>query len=329
MLRRPAIAMVILLGALAAVVILRLALAPSLTGGAQFEWPADGLEWRLRTQRISAAAIVGAALAASGVLLQALLRNPLAAPGILGLTSGAGLAVSIHIYLAYLATGAIVQYSPPIYAALLGSLAALAVVYALGQRRGLIDPLSLILTGVVVGMIASAATVFILQLMPDRGWAAGFRWLLGSLSDDLTWRRLIFPAGVTIGGVALAFRLGPAMDAASFSEDEARAIGVPIAPLRLTLFVTAGVMTAATVLIAGPIGFIGLVAPHAVRLLMGPAHRPLVLASAIAGATLLVGADALVRAVDLASGRMPLGVLTALVGGPVFLWLLRARNLSA
>ncbi len=327
--RRSTLAIVLLAAALLGVAALRLSLAPSPTGGAHFEWPADTLEWRLRSQRVVAAAIVGAALAASGVLLQALLRNPLAAPGILGLTSGAGLAVSIHIYIGYLATGAIVQYSPPIYAALLGSLAALGIVYALGQRRGLIDPLSLILTGVVVGLIASAATIFILQLMPDRGWAAGFRWLLGSLSDDVAWRRLLFPGAVTLAGVALAFRLGPAMDAASFSEDEARTIGVPIAPLRLTLFLTAGVMTAATVLIAGPIGFIGLVAPHAVRFITGPAHRPLVVASALAGATMLVGADALVRAIDLASGRMPLGVLTALFGGPVFLWLLRARNLSA
>lgn len=294
-----------------------------LTGPEALALPRDAIEWELRAGRVISGLSVGAALAAAGAMLQALLRNPLAAPAVLGLTSGAGLGVALSTYLGFLATGAVVQYQPPALAALIGALAALAVVYTLGQRRGLIEPVSLILVGVVVSVICGAGITFVQHLMSDRGLAMSARWLFGSLSDELTLDWLAGAAAVVTMGVGLGVWMGPAMDAASLGEDEARSVGVPLGALRVALFFLAGGLTAVSVLIAGPIGFVGLVCPHAVRLTAGPSHRQLIVSSALLGGAVIVLADAMVRTVDLGGGRMPIGVLTALIGGPAFLWLLR------
>jgi iron complex transport system permease protein len=152
------------------------------------------------------------------------------------------------------------------------------------------------------------------------------QWTLGSLDDNVRWARLALVGSLTLVGIGAGVFLGPAMDASSLSDDEARAVGVRLGALRITLFILAGALTSGTVLLAGPIAFVGLVIPHLVRALAGPSHRTVVLASAFAGAALIVMADSLVRVIDLGSGRMPIGVLTALVGGPVFLViLLRSR----
>ena len=289
--------------------------------------PRDGVEWELRLLRVASGLSVGAALAVAGVLLQALLRNPLAAPSILGLTSGASLGVTVWMYAGYLATGAIVQHRPPVLAALAGSLGALAIVYTLAQKRGLIDPLRLILVGVVVSIICGAGSNLVMHLMPDRGVAMAARWLLGSLHDDVGWVWALGIGGATLCAVAVSAWAGPAMDAASLGDEEAASVGVPLPGLRVSLYFLSGALTAGTVALAGPIGFVGLICPHAVRLIAGPSHRALVVGSALAGGALLVGADALVRVVDFGAGRVPIGVLTTLVGGPVFLLLLRKRVL--
>jgi iron complex transport system permease protein len=288
-----------------------------------FGVPIDSIEWRLRSERILSGLAVGGSLAVAGVFLQALLRNPLAEPAILGLTSGAGLGVVVWIYLAYQATGAIVQYHAPIAPALLGSLGALAIVGALGQRRGLIDPITLILVGVVVSLICGAGILFIQYLMPDRGVAMASRWVMGALSDDIGMGWILAVAGLTVVSTAIGVWLGPAIDAATMSEDEARSVGVRLGALRTTLFLLAGALSAGSVLLAGPIGFVGLVCPHLGRILGGPSHRSLVVNSCILGGAVIVLADAGVRLVDLGAGRMPLGVLTALIGGPVFIAMLR------
>jgi len=306
----------LLLGAVA----LRLLAGPDGLG-----FPAGSEIWRLRLLRVGSAATVGAALAASGAMLQALLRNPLAAPSVLGLTTGAGLGVSIAVYVSALSTGAIALAQTPFVAASVGALGALALVYALAQRRGELEPITLILVGVIVSAIASAATMFIQHLMPDAGLALASRWLLGAISDDIRPMALFFVAMLTMVGVALGALLGPHMDAATLSDDEAQSLGVPLGALRVTLFLTAGLLAAGATAIAGPIAFVGLVCPHIVRLGAGPAHRPLVPLSAVAGATVILLADTLVRLIDFGAGRMPIGVLTALVGGPVFLVLLK-RN---
>lgn len=319
---RPWIAVLVFAALAALAVALRLLASPD-----GLELPRDAIEWRLRSGRIASGLIVGAALASAGVFLQALLRNPLAEPAVLGLTGGAGLGVVLWIYSGYLATGAIVQYHAPILPALAGSLGALAVVGALGQRRGLLDPTALILVGVVLSLICGAGVMFVQHLLPDRGVALASRWVLGAISDDVSARWLLGVGALTLVSVALGVAMGPAMDAASMSDDEARSVGVRLGALRAGLFVMSGALAAGSVVLAGPIGFVGLVCPHLARLLSGPSHRTLVVGSALLGAGAIVAADAGVKLIDLGAGRMPLGVLTALVGGPVFIALLRREML--
>ncbi len=302
-------------------VVLRLGVGPD-----GLEWPRDATEWTLRGARALSGAAVGAALAVAGVFLQALLRNPLAEPAVLGLTSGAGLGVVVSLYVSYITTGAMLLYRPPAEAALLGALGALAIVGALGQRRGVLEPFSLVLTGVVVSLICGAGIVFVQHLLPDQGMAMASRWTFGAISDDVPGWWIGGVGALTAVCVLVGIRVGPAMDAATLSDDEARSLGVRLGLLRAGLFVASGALSAGAVLLAGPIGFVGLVCPHAVRLLCGAKHRVVIPSSALLGWTLIVLADAGVRVFDVGSGRMPIGVLTALLGGPLFLWLLRRER---
>ncbi len=305
---------------LATAVALRFAAAPGELGA-----PRDALEWSLRGLRAASGAAVGASLALAGVLLQCLLRNPLAEPATLGLTTGAGLGVTLFTYAHYLATGAIARYDSPAAAATAGSLAALAIVGLLARRRTGLDPVSLILTGVVVSLTCGAGIVLVQHLLPDRGVAMGARWVTGALSDETSWGWALGVLTLASLAAASTSALASALDAASLGEDEARSVGVPLGALRLGLFLGSGLLTAGAVMLAGPIGFIGLVAPHLTRILVGPGHRALAPAAAMLGAALVVAADAAVKLVDLGAGRMPIGVITAILGGPVFLALLRTE----
>jgi len=323
--RRAFITLLLCLGAAVAAGLVRLSVGP---GG--LAWPADPDILEIRLARLGAGAAVGACLAVAGVFLQSLLRNPLASPDLLGLASGAGLGIVIAAYVAYAVLGTqadqfgrpTIPQGPRTLPALAGSFAALALIWVLAQRRGRLEPVSLILIGVMVSIMASAASTFVARLMPDTGFAA-MRWMLGWIADFTPPAHVAVGLGCAAGGVALGLWLGPAMDAASLSDDEARSVGVRLGLLRTLLFIASGVLTAASVVLAGPIGFVGLVCPHVVRLAAGPHHRPLVAGAAFAGVALVVGADALVRAIWLETGRVPIGVLTALLGGPVFIVLLR------
>jgi iron complex transport system permease protein len=291
-------------------------------GGESIGFPESGVIWELRGVRLAAGLGVGAALAVAGVCLQSLLRNPLAAPDLMGLAAGAGFVVTLSAFLATRTDPGAVLWASHGPAALVGSIGALLLVLWLGQRDWLIDPVAMVLVGVVVSVVLGAATVFVQQLMPDRGEGVR-RWAMGLLSDELTWVDAGVLGAIVLAGLASALALAPSMDAASLSDDEARSVGVRIARLRFALFLIAGVLTAASVVVAGPIGFVGLVCPHAARLCAGPAHRGLLLAAALAGGALVVAADALVKSFTLGGGRMPIGVLTAALGGPAFIWLLR------
>lgn len=281
----------------------------------------------IRAQRVVACAIVGAALALAGAMLQALLRNPLASPDLLGLASGAGLGVMIAVFVASLAGAGLGGASAPAgsAAALAGSFGALVLVYTLSQRRGLLDPISVILVGVMISILCSALIQLIRHMLPDRGMAAE-RLILGAIRDDLRPSELWCAGAVVAASAVIGVLLAPAMDAASLSDDEARSVGVPLGRLRAALFLLSGALTATAVVLAGAIGFVGLICPHLVRRLAGPAHRPLLLGSALAGAALLIIADAAVRAIDLPSGRMPISIVTALIGGPTLIYLLRREQ---
>jgi iron complex transport system permease protein len=331
MTRRAAVALAILVAALAAVVVFRLWVGPEGFKWPHGDWSVASLEWELRSHRALSGLIVGASLGAAGVLLQSLLRNPLASPDLIGPSSGAALAVAIATYLRGRLSAANVQTDlAPLGtapAALIGALAALATVYILSQRRGFIEPVSLILIGVIVSILAGAGTMLFANLMPPNQYFSVSRWTLGGISDETTTPAL-WAAGLgALACIVTGAVLGPAMDVAALSDDEARASGVNLSGLRISLFAGAGILTAIAVVLAGPIGFVGLVSPHIVRMIAGPAHRPLVIGAAIAGAALVLAADIGVRAIHVSTGRLPIGILTALVGGPVFIALLKGDPL--
>jgi iron complex transport system permease protein len=308
--------------AAAALLALGAVLLRLLVGGPSLAWPDSDTVLELRATRALAGALVGAALALAGVKLQCLLRNPLASPDLLGLASGAGLGVMVAAYLAAQSGGSLDPGPSSGIAALVGSLLVLSLVYFLSQKRGLIDPVSLILVGVVLSIMCSAASMFIEHLLPDRGNTAR-RWMLGAIRDDLSLSQLQTFATILALWLAVALAMSRAMDAASLGEDEARSLGLRLGWLRAALFIASGVLCAGAVTLAGPIGFVGLICPHLVRLAAGPAHRPLIIAAVFAGAALVVGADTAVKALDLGAGRLPIGVMTSLIGGPLFILLLR------
>jgi iron complex transport system permease protein len=273
----------------------------------------------IRSFRTVSAALVGGCLGVAGVLLQGLLRNPLASPDIMGLASGAGLAVMLSAYGA--AELGLNGEGGPVVPAMAGACMVLGLVFILSHRAGVIDPIAMILVGVIVSITCSAGTMLVQHLLPDRGVYSG-RWLYGGIDEDAGLGRLVL-AGVALGlGVWATAWFGRVLDASMMSEDEARSVGVRLGLVRVGQFLGAGVLSGAAVSLAGPIGFIGLIGPHMARALVGPRHVWQGTASALVGAGLVVGADAGVRALALPSGRLPLGVVTALLGGPMFLGML-------
>lgn len=311
--------LVVLLGLCAFMAILRL-----MVGSDGLGFSPNETIMELRQQRVMVGGLVGASLGLAGVFLQSLLRNPLAAPGLMGLSAGAGFAVTLQTWLIGSAIGASAAAIP----ALAGALAVLACVWILSQRRGMLDPVTMILVGVIISVILGAATMLIASLMPDRGYGVS-RWMMGMLREDLGMIEIYGAMGVLAIVLGAGLIWADAFDVLALSEDEARSAGVRVGLVRNGQLIGAGVLTAISIVLAGPIGFVGLVCPHIVRLLLGSAHRGLLVGSAMSGFVLVVGADTLVRLLATDAGRIPIGVITALVGGPVFLvMLLRSRHLG-
>ena len=313
-------ALPILLSALLFGVLLRLT-----AGGLGADAAETRIFLQLRVFQLFAGLLAGGSLALAGVCVQALLRNPLASPDLLGIASGAAFGVTLS---ALAATGigasvALAGWSAPI-AALIGATATLVAVYILSQRRGFVDPLSVVLVGVVISVMVGAASAAVRAMLPDGGVAIG-RLLVGAIRDDLRMWDLWVGALVLGCGLGVAVGIAPKLDLLAVGEDEAASMGVSVARARVVLFGLAGVLTALSVWIAGPLAFVGLVAPHFVRLLVGPEHRVVVPLSVLAGAALVVLSDGVVELAsrNLHIGRIPVGVVTAVVGGPVFIVLLR------
>jgi len=288
-----------------------------LAGSSQWGISESQTIMNLRINRVWTAIIVGSGLGIAGVLLQSLLRNPLAAPDLMGLSAGAGFAVTLTMFI----TGAALSIGGAAIPALIGAVTVLALVYTLSQRRGVIDPVTMVLIGVIVSVILGAATMLVASQMPDRGFGTS-RWMMGHLRDDLTPTHLITSSLISAAVLIIALIQSSAYDAGALPVDEAKSIGLPVARIRITQLIGAGILTTVSIVLAGPIGFVGLVSPHIVRVLIGPRHAALLLGSAIVGASTVVGADLITRIIQTDAGRIPVGVLTALIGGPVFLILL-------
>lgn len=342
---RTATVLISLAAALLAATVLRLLVSGD--SAAPFAWADDHHILAIRATRLLSGLAVGAALATAGVILQTLLRNPLASPDVVGVSAGASLGVMLNLYLSAkgvigvtLATSAAWQLLPAATGAgvVLFFLVASAGWTLIRSNRtsagrgsgggggAPADPVNLLLTGVVVSVLCGAAVSFIQYLLPDAGFGTS-RLLIGTLSDEITWTWAGGGAAAVVAMVTLTALLGGrTLDALSLPYEEAVSVGVNVPRVRLIALTTTGVLCAASVVIAGPIGFIGLIAPHVARSALGPSHashRVLVTAAALVGATVIVSADVLVRLINLGGGRMPLGILTALIGGPTLVYLLR------
>lgn len=290
-------------------------------GGATADPALDQIVWNFRTPRVVLAALVGAGLAVSGVVLQAVVANPLADPYVLGVSSGASLGAVLVITLTSGALGGLGVSS----AAFLGAGGAVVLVFLLGQRGGRLAPTRLVLSGVAVGYLFLAATSYLqLQATPTELRTVMF-WMLGSVAGA-KWGQLTIVSIVVLTTTVVLSLFGRQLNALLAGDESATALGVDVHRLRALLLVLASLLTGTVIAVAGGIGFVGLMIPHLVRLATGADHRRLLPQSALVGAIYLVVVDLLSRTVN-RPNELPLGILTALFGAPFFLWLLR-RNKS-
>jgi len=278
----------------------------------------DTVVFNVRGPRIVAAVLVGAALAAAGAAYQGLFRNPLVSPDILGVSTGAALGAVTGIYLSL---GVVAIQS----LAFVVGLAAVAVVYATGAALRRHDPiLILVLAGIVIGTLLGSLVSLLKYLAdPYNQLPAITFWLLGSLASVTIGDVKAVTPSVVLGLIPLVL-LRWRMNVMTLGEDEARALGVDTRRLRLAVIAAATLMTAGVVSISGVVGWIGLLVPHLARFLVGPDFRRLLPASILLGAGYLLGVDTLARTI--ARIEIPLGVLTAFIGAPFFIWVLAASR---
>jgi iron complex transport system permease protein len=281
----------------------------------------EAVLWVIRLPRVLLGALVGGGLAVAGALLQGVFRNPLADPGLIGVSSGAALGAVAVIVLGFAPLGI---FTLPTVAFVGGVLTTL-LVYRLSQRHGRTDVATMLLIGLALNALAGAATGLLTYLADDPELRSIVFWTMGGLSGTL-WEMVLGAAPCIIAVLLLAPLFSRALNLFALGEAEARHLGVAIEPIKRGAVLLAALATGAAVAMAGPIGFIGLIVPHIIRLMAGPDHRFLLPASALGGATLLILADLLARTI-VAPAEIPVGLITAFVGGPFFLGLiLRARR---
>ncbi|WP_079154009.1 FecCD family ABC transporter permease [Streptomyces subrutilus] len=279
----------------------------------------DSLVWDLRMPRVLMAALVGASLAVCGTVLQAVTRNALADPYLLGVSSGAS-AGAVAVVVLGVGAGVLGVTG----GALVGALLSFGLLLLLLRRTGL-DSVRIVLTGVVVGQLFTALTSLTLMASADADTTrAVTHWLLGSMAPA-RWDAVLVCAIVTPLGLAAAWLCSNALDGLAFGADTAASLGIGVRRTRLLLLAVTAVLTSVAVATVGAIGFVGLIVPHGVRFLIGPLHRVLLPYAALAGAVFLVWTDALAR-VAFAPRELPVGVITALLGVPLFLLVLRKRG---
>jgi iron complex transport system permease protein len=277
--------------------------------------------WAIRLPRVLTAILVGSALAVSGAALQGMFRNPLADPGLIGVSSGAalGAVASVALGMSWLGIATM-----PV-CAFIGGMATAVTVYLLSRHHGRTEIVTLVLTGIALNTFAGAGTGLLTYIASDQQIRAVVFWSLGSLGSA-TWRGVLVTLPFVAIGLVAAPRWGPVLNLFVLGEREARHLGVDTERVRLELIFLTALMTGAAVAVAGVVGFVGLIVPHLIRLVAGPDHRVLLPASALGGAAMLLFADLAARTVA-APAELPLGVVTALIGGPFLLVLmLRTRK---
>lgn len=272
----------------------------------------------VRIPRILLAALVGAALGSSGVIFQALLRNPLADPYILGISSGAGLGTMLAVIGGFGWT--LWGRSPIAVFAFIGALGTVWLVWGIGRLTGKYHVAGLLLAGVVVNAFFSALIMFLASIAKSQQIHATMFWLMGNMMEE-DFLVLWVGASCIVAGIVALFLLSSQLNIISVGHHDAKSIGVPVGRIEFAAFAISAFITAVAVSLSGLIGFVGLIIPHAIRLLFGPDHRQLLPLSGLAGAIFLVVADTIARTI-VAPAQLPVGVITAMVGGPFFLILL-------
>lgn len=276
----------------------------------------------VRFPRIVLTVLVGAALAVAGALMQAVFGNPLAEPGVVGVSSGAALGASVAIVFGISFGGNGVAFM-----AFCGGLVATFLVYVVARAGGRTEVVTLLLTGIAVNAVAQAGLAMVLFLADTSSREQIVFWQLGSLAGSL-WSEVVIVFPIFIMGILVSFLIAPRLDLLSLGERNARHLGVDVEGLRIVSIILVALLTGIAVAFAGIIAFVGLVVPHIIRMLLGPAHRGLLLSSAVGGGVLLGLADFFTR-ILVSGADLPIGMLTALIGGPFFFALLyRQRRRS-
>lgn len=277
----------------------------------------------VRLARICLALLVGAALSLAGVVYQGVLRNPLADPFTLGVSSGAAFAAALAILLGW-GSLPFFGFSALPLVAFCGAMLALYLVYLLGRLDGRVHPTTLVLAGIIVSTFLSA-WISLLKSLNQDSISTIVLWIMGSLSGK-SWLHVMLLAPYVLVGLTVVLFYTRELDLFSLGDIQAQQLGVNVAHTRLCLLLAASLMTAAAVSVSGVIGFVGLVVPHLVRLVLGPLHRRLLPAAILIGGVLVLIADTLARSLLPRGEELPVGVVTAIMGGPFFCYLLLRRK---
>jgi iron complex transport system permease protein len=280
----------------------------------------DAIVWDVRAPRVLLAGLVGATLAFSGAAYQAVFRNPLAEPYLIGVAAGASVGATLIIISPFFVAAGMFSPLPP--AAFGGALVAVALAYGLARSGGAVPATNLILSGVAISALGTALVTYLMLTFSERTLEV-LSWVLGGF-NTATWMHAAIALPYMVIAAAVILPLARILNVLQLDEDQARQLGVPVEAVKLVVLGMASLATAAAVAVSGLIGFVGLLVPHTVRMIWGPDYRRVLPLSACFGACFLILADVVARSID--GGReVPIGVITAIVGAPFFLLLLR-RN---
>lgn len=286
--------------------------------------------WEVRLPRVILGMLVGAALAVSGTVMQGLFRNPLADPGIVGVSAGAGLGAVTAIVLGSLLPIALRDSLGPFLvpvAAFFGGWASVLLLYGVATRDGRTSVATMLLAGIALGALAGAVSGLLVYAADDQQLRDLTFWGLGSLAGA-TWAKVATATPILFLAMAGAMALGRGLNGLAFGEATALHLGIPVQRVKTLAILAVAAATGGAVAVSGGIGFIGIVVPHLLRLATGPDHGPLLINAALLGASLLLGADIISRVI-IAPAELPIGIVTAVLGAPVFLWiLLRQRPMG-
>lgn len=298
-----------------------------LVGGAPLSDRDRLILWEIRLPRMLTGVLVGASLAVGGAVMQGLFRNPLADPGLVGVGAGAGLGAVLAIVLGGLApawVAAWIGWNLVPLAAFFGGWLSTIVLYRVSTRAGRTSVATMLLAGIALGALAGALTGILVYIADDRQLRDLTFWGLGSLGGA-SWSKIATAGPVMLLALLAAPVLARGLNGLALGEAAAHHIGLPVQRVKSLAILTVAAATGAAVAVSGGIGFIGIVVPHLLRLATGPDHRYLLVNAGLAGASLLLGADLIARSV-IAPAELPIGIVTAILGAPVFLWILLRRR---